>query len=168
MKEIKKIKFRASSVGNLLVGGNQFTEKNFIILVSFFCRKHTEGKLEITDSLESEIYTLSREYNKNRFKPLDIDIDWIMNVLESSTKRKLTPNQNETLLELLKKIKEPFEFGETAKSYIQKEWLRREMGFDEPVFSKEMLKGLRCEQDSFDLLKTVRPIKDFRANAKRF
>lgn len=76
----------------------------------------------------------------------------------------LTEKMEETLAELNAKISAPFEFGKTTLGYIRKTRRRNEYGFDEPVASKEMIKGNLCEQDAIDLVSKV--IKDPRFRRK--
>jgi len=45
-----------------------------------------------------------------------------------------------------------FEFGATALSYIRDCWLRNEYGYDEPLCTNEMLKGLLCEEEAIGVL----------------
>uniref|UniRef100_A0A6M3L7R3 YqaJ viral recombinase domain-containing protein n=1 Tax=viral metagenome TaxID=1070528 RepID=A0A6M3L7R3_9ZZZZ len=45
-----------------------------------------------------------------------------------------------------------FAFGATALSYIRDCWLRNEYGYDEPVMTNEMLKGLLCEEEAIGVL----------------
>lgn len=51
-----------------------------------------------------------------------------------------------------KTAKEAGELSETAKSLIADIWLKNITGYDEPVVSDEMLKGLLCEQDAMQLV----------------
>lgn len=74
----------------------------------------------------------------------------------------LTPNMEEALRELNEKIDAPFEFGKTTIKYIRATRRRNEYGFDEPVASKEMIKGNLCEQDAIDLVSKVIPEPVFR------
>jgi hypothetical protein len=104
------IKFRAHSVGNLLVGGNAITDKQ-------------RGRLQ---------ELLNRQNDPNA-KPL-------------------TPKMRADLDDLIDKRDAPFEFGATAMSYIREVWLRNEYGYDEPVVTNEMLKGLLCEDEAIGVL----------------
>jgi hypothetical protein len=60
----------------------------------------------------------------------------------------------------------PFEFGQTAKTYIDDVWLYNKYGHREDAQSKETLKGNLCEQDVMELISKVRPVPEFRENAK--
>ena len=104
------VKFRASSAGNLLVGGNA-----------------------ITDNQRGRLQKLLDRHNDPNAKPL-------------------TPKMLTDLDELIAKRDADFEFGETALSYIRECWLRREYGYDEPVFTNEILKGLLCEDEAIGVL----------------
>ena len=55
----------------------------------------------------------------------------------------------------LKADKEAGNLSETAKTFIEEMWLRDEYGFDEPVMSDEMMKGLINEDDSIGLTQKV-------------
>ena len=104
------IKFRASSVGNLLVGGNAITDKQ-------------RGRLE---------ELLARQNDPNA-KPL-------------------TAKMQQEFDELIAKRDAEFEFGATALSYIRDCWLRNEYGYDEPVLTNEILKGLLCEEEAIGVV----------------
>lgn len=81
----------------------------------------------------------------------------------------LTAKQEDRLEYLITKKNKPFEFGDTAKSYIKSVWLREEFGYDEPIVVPEMLKGLLCEQDAFTLVSKLYKSKQFRIkNTKLF
>lgn len=108
--DIKSVKFRASSVGNLMVGGNAPTEKQLARLDELLARK-----------------------NNTEAKPL-------------------TANMQQELDELIAKRDGKFEFGQTAKSYIRDCWLREVFGYDEPVVSNEMLKGILCEDEAIGVV----------------
>lgn len=99
------VKFRASAVGNLLVGGNSITDKQLAKLDELQARK---------DNLDA--------------KPL-------------------TNNMQVELDELIAKRDGDFEFGATAMSYIREVWMRNVFGYDEPLVSNEILKGLLCEDE---------------------
>ena len=99
------VKFRASAVGNLLVGGNAITDKQLAKLDELQARK---------DNPEA--------------KPL-------------------TSNMAIELEELIAKRDSDFEFGATAMSYIREVWMRNTFGYDEPLVSNEILKGLLCEDE---------------------
>lgn len=104
------IKFRASSVGSLLVGGNT-----------------------ITDKQRERLQELIDRQNDQDAKPL-------------------TPKMQADLDDLVAKRDADFKFGETALSYIRDCWLRNEYGYDEPVFTNEILKGLLCEDEAIGVL----------------
>lgn len=101
----KVLKFRASSVGNLLVGGNAITDKQREKLDELQARKNDPNAKPLTDKMEQE------------------------------------------LQELIAKRDSDFEFGATAMSYIRECWMRNEYGYDEPLVSNEILKGLMCEDE---------------------
>jgi hypothetical protein len=100
-----EVKFKASAVGNLLVGGNAITEKQLAKLDELQARK---------DNPEA--------------KPL-------------------TANMQAELDELILKRDGDFEFGSTAMSYIREVWMRNTFGYDEPLVSNEILKGLMVEDE---------------------
>jgi hypothetical protein len=104
------VKFRASAVGALLVGGNEITEKQL-------------GKL-------NELQT--RKDNPEA-KPL-------------------TANMETELAELIAKRDSDFEFGATAMSYIRDVWMHNEFGYEEPLVSNEILKGLMVEDEAIGIM----------------
>ena len=55
-----------------------------------------------------------------------------------------------------------FELGQTAKSYVEDVWRLLNMGFRRPVITKEILKGIKMEQDAIDLISQVYPVDGFR------
>lgn len=107
--DIMSVKFRASSVGNLMVGGNAITEKQLSRLEELLVRRD-DGKKPLTDKMQEE------------------------------------------LDDLLRKKYGEFEFGLTAKSYIQDCWLFDNFGYEEPVVTNEMLKGMMCEDEAIDIV----------------
>jgi hypothetical protein len=74
----------------------------------------------------------------------------------------LTPKQLQYLDALKAKKAAPFELSETAKTSVQDTFLRKVYGYDEPVYTREMLKGILCEQDSLGLVQKLVPSKAFR------
>ena len=54
--------------------------------------------------------------------------------------------------DLIAKRDAQFAFGATALAYIRDCWLRNEYGYDEPVMTNEMLKGLLCEEEAIGVL----------------
>lgn len=60
------------------------------------------------------------------------------------------------------KAREAGELSETTKTFIKELWLREEYNYDAPVSTPQMLKGLLCEQDSFDLVTRQIPVDEFR------
>lgn len=104
------LKFRASSVGNLMVGGNAITEKQVVRLDELLARRDDTNAKPLTDKMQEE------------------------------------------LDDLLRKRYGEFEFGSTAKSYIQECWLRNNFGYEEPLVTNEMLKGIMCEEEAIDVL----------------
>jgi hypothetical protein len=104
------VKFRASSVGNLLVGGNAITDKQL-------------ARLE--------------ELQSRRDNP---------------DAKPLTANMQQELEELIAKRDAEFEFGATAMSYIRDCWMRNTFGYDEPLVSNEILKGLMCEDEIIGIM----------------
>lgn len=107
--DIMSVKFRASSVGNLLVGGNAITDKQLARLEELLARKNVGTK-------------------------------------------PLTANMQQELDELIAKRDGEFKFGQTAMSYIRECWLRNTYGYDEPVVTNEMLKGILCEDEAIGVL----------------
>lgn len=55
----------------------------------------------------------------------------------------------------LKSDKEAGKLSETAKSLVEAMWLKNNFGYEERVFTDDMLKGLLCEQDSMQLVQEV-------------
>lgn len=55
----------------------------------------------------------------------------------------------------LKSDKEAGKLSETAKSLVEAMWLKNQFGYEEKVFTDDMLKGLLCEQDSMQLVQDV-------------
>lgn len=104
------VKFRASSVGNLLTGGNAITEKQLQRLAELEQRKWDEFAKPLTAKMEEE------------------------------------------LADLIAKRDAPFQFGATAMSYIRDTWLKNTFGYDEPVVTNEILKGLMCEDQAIEVL----------------
>lgn len=74
----------------------------------------------------------------------------------------LTPKMEEERLFLIAKRDAPFELGATAKSLVRDIWLRREFGYDEPVMTPQLFKGLLCEQDSIGVVSRQLPATEFR------
>lgn len=105
-----RIKFRASSVGELMVGGNAITPKQLVRL----------GELQAR--------------------------------LADPNGKPLTANMVKELEELIEKRDADFEFGATAMACIRECWLRNELGYDEPLITNEMLKGILCEDEAIDIL----------------
>lgn len=103
------VKFRASSVGQLMVGGNAITEKQLARL----------------DELEAR--------RRDGAKPL-------------------TANMQVELDELLAKRDGEFKFGATAMAYIRDVWLKNVYGYEEPIVTNEILKGLLCEDEALGVL----------------
>lgn len=110
MADAKSVKFRASSCGQLMVGGTAISDKQIARL----------GELEA--------------------RKLD------------STAKPLTQNMQQELEELIAKRDGEFKFGQTAKAYIRDCWLRNEFGYDEPLVTNEILKGIMCENEAIDVL----------------
>lgn len=99
------VKFRASAVGNLLVGGNAITDKQLAKLDELQARKDNPDAKPLTANMQAE------------------------------------------LDELIAKRDADFEFGSTAMSYIRDVWMRNTFGYDEPLVSNEILKGLMVEDE---------------------
>lgn len=104
------VNFHASSVGNLLVGGNA-----------------------ITDRQRQRLKELATRQNDPEAKPL-------------------TGKMAAELDDLIAKRDAEFEFGATALAYIRDVWLRNEYGYDEPVLTNELLKGLLCEDEAIGVV----------------
>lgn len=97
------VKFRASSVGNLLVGGNAITDKQLDRLAELEARQLDPGA-----------------------KPL-------------------TANMQKELDDLIAKRDGEFKFGATALSLIRSVWLKNRFGYEEPLVTNELVKGIMCE-----------------------
>jgi hypothetical protein len=54
-----------------------------------------------------------------------------------------------------KSDKEAGNLSETSKTFVEDMFLKNEYGYEEPVLTDEMLKGLLCEQDSLRLVQSV-------------
>jgi len=113
--DLSYVKFRASSVGKLLVGGNAITNK----------------QLDRLDELEAR--------------------------KASQDAKPLTAKMEEELAELIAKRDGEFEFGATALSCIRDLWLKNEFGYEEPLFTNELLKGIVCEAEAISLLSRYVP-----------
>lgn len=110
MADTASVKFRASSAGQLMVGGNAITEKQLARLKELEARKNDASAKPLTATMQAE------------------------------------------LDELVEKRDGEFKFGSTAKNYIRDCWLRNTYGYDEPVVTNEILKGLLCEEAAIDVL----------------
>ncbi len=55
----------------------------------------------------------------------------------------------------LKADKEAGKLAQTSRTFIKEMFLEKEFGFNEPVMTDEMMKGLLCEQDSLGLVQQV-------------
>lgn len=108
--DIMSVKFRASSVGNLLVGGNAITDKQLAKLDELQARKDDPNAKPLTANMQAE------------------------------------------LDDLIAKRDGEFKFGATAMSYIRDCWLRNVYGYDEPIVTNEMLKGILCEDEAIGVL----------------
>jgi hypothetical protein len=104
------LKFRASSVGNLLVGGNAMTDVQKTRLLSLLARQSDPEAKPLTATMQADLELL------------------------------------------IAKRDQGFEFGATALAYIRDCWLRCEYGYDEPVVTNELLKGLMCEHAAIDVV----------------
>ena len=76
--------------------------------------------------------------------------------------KSLTDKMEEERLMLIARRDAPFELGATAKSLIRDIWLRREFGYDEPIMTPQLFKGLLCEQDSIGVVSRQLPATEFR------
>jgi hypothetical protein len=110
------VKFRASAVGNLLVGGNCITDKQLARLDELQARKDNPEAKPLTNNMQTE------------------------------------------LDELIAKRDGDFEFGATAMTYIRECWMRNVFGYDEPLVSNEILKGLMVEDEVIGVM--TRQLKD--------
>lgn len=117
--DFSSVKFRASSVGNLMVGGNAITDKQLERLKELDLRKQQSALIG------------------NDGKPLA---------------KPLTAGMEAELAELIEKRDGEFKFGSTAMSYIRECWLRDMYGYDEPVVTNELIKGISCEQEAIGVL----------------
>jgi hypothetical protein len=64
----------------------------------------------------------------------------------------LTSKMEQELADLTAKADAPYEFGATAKTYIRECWLKNTFGYEEPIVTTMMLKGIKCEDDSLGVL----------------
>jgi hypothetical protein len=55
-----------------------------------------------------------------------------------------------------------YQLGETAKSWIRKEWIEDNFGYYDEVYTPQILKGRLSEQDSLGLLDEINPIGEWR------
>lgn len=116
----EKVKFRASAVGNLLVGGNAITERQLETLNELQARKDNPEAKPLTAKMQAE------------------------------------------LDELIAKRDSDFQFGATAMSYIRDVWMRNTFGYEEPLVSNEILKGLMVEDEVIDVMTRQLPEKILR------
>ena len=139
----EKILFRASAAGNLMVGGNQITEKQL-------------SRLKYLKDRHSEYVSYKRKVDAGAGQ----DIPKV---------RPLTEKMKKEMSDLQIAKDAPFELGETAKTYVESVWLRKEYGYEEPVVTPQMLKGHLVEQDAIGLVSKVWKMQEFRTkNRKRF
>ena len=146
------IKFRASSVGNLLVGGNQITDRQRERLQELLDKKNNPPPL--SDAKRTRLQELLVRKSDEAAKPLTAKQEAELNNLLSlrDNPAPLTAKQQTELEELIAKRDAKYEFGATALSYIRDCWLRNEYGYDEPIVTNEMLKGLLCEDDAIGVV----------------
>ena len=187
IKSKSAVVFRASQIGALMIGGNGATAKQIAYLDRLQQRK--DEFLAAKSAYESRMEKYDRIISKMKVERgmmllmddgEEKEVRLIRNEgrqksLEKSRKgekiqaRPLTEKMETDLAELIEKRDAPFELGETAKRYVEKVWLRDKYGYDEPVVTREMLKGLLCEQDSINLVSKVIPEKEFRRkNTERY
>jgi hypothetical protein len=113
--DLSRVKFRASSAGDLLVGGNAITDKQLARLNELQERK------------------------------------------DNPAGKPLTPNMESELADLIEKRDADYEFGQTAKACIRNLWLKNEFGYEEPVVTNELLKGILCEDEAIGLVSRYVP-----------
>lgn len=134
---ISEIKFHCSSVGALLVGGNEFWSESDDLKL-----------LELEDRKNGVFFTPSGKTGSYTPKMKGEHED-LLKKFKEYEERKAAGIPN-------------FELGKTGKTEVKKLWRFLEFGFKEPMLSKEVLKGRMTEYDCLCLLEDVRPIDAFR------
>lgn len=112
--------------------------KNSEILASWKCRCHALGNL-----------------TTNRPGLTGVQLRDLFDLTEKKEKKGLTVIQQAKLDELWAKRKKPDELPTGAKTYLRDEYFRLIYGIEHYVQSKELWKGIACEDDSLELLKGV-------------
>lgn len=144
----QKIRFRASEVGALMVDAKATFTPNMAQQLEQLRQKASGSALTATQAKQLEELLQKREQ-----KALSPAQQEKLEKLEAKAKADpLTPKQRERLEELELRAAAPFELSETAKALVRKVWLRRELGYNEPLISDELLKGQMCEQDALAIL----------------
>jgi hypothetical protein len=111
------VKFRASAVGKLMVGGESITEAQLARLKELDTRKYDAEAKPLTAKMQQE------------------------------------------LEELIQKRDAEFKFGATAMGFIRDCWLRNQYGYEEPLVTSEMLKGILCEDQAIGILDRQIPVE---------
>jgi hypothetical protein len=78
----------------------------------------------------------------------------------------LPPGMAKELEKLENKHSEPFEFGKSAKDFIESIWLKNTYGYKDVLVTEQTLKGNYCEQDSIGLVSDLITSDQFRVKNK--
>lgn len=186
MNKQQQVLFRASSISALMTGGNSLTQKQLDYLESLQLRTADYEEKKAAYDAQMERYqraldTVSLLQHNNQQQQVE---NGTILAKEKAARTKQLANRKKLITRAAKKIKlgarpltlkmetdlkdlrekaaAPFEFGKTAKRFIESVWLRNTFGYQDPVVSKEMLKGHLCEDDSIGLVASLLPSKQFR------
>lgn len=80
----------------------------------------------------------------------------------AGVQKDLTEAKKRDLAKLEEKAKEPFEFGQDAKTFIELKWLSDQYGYSEFVDTKQTLKGKMVEDAAIELISHFWPENAFR------
>jgi hypothetical protein len=158
-------KVRASQASKLMTNGaGYFSEANQRDLEDLL---EKQKKPKLTENQESILRKLMDKRDERTIT--EKQLAELNRLKAKKAGPSLTPKQLQYLDALKAKKSAPFELSETAKTMVQDSFLREVYGYDEPVYTKEMLKGLLCEQDSLALVQKLVPSQAFRLkNIERF
>lgn len=153
----KSWKVRASQAWALMTDGpNFFSEANARDLAELQKKYDTPN---LTENQEAELRRLIEKGPSATEKQLAK----VQYLKAKKSGPKLTTNQMETFEKLKAKKAAPFELSQTAKGIVDDAFLREVYGYDDPVNTNEMLKGILCEQDSLGLVSKLVPSNTFRS-----
>lgn len=159
---MKEVKFNASQCGALMVTPKSyFSESNAKELARLVEKGKTDA---LTPKQQTELARLVGLVKEG--KATENQIKEVNRLELKQQAGPLTSRERGRLEELKERQKAPFEFSETAKTYIEDRWLLKEYDYKEPVFTYEIMKGHMCEQDSIKLVSEVQPLELFRTKNK--